>query len=81
MSLTDGAVAELARQAADELGPDVAVRIRPPSNDDPYRWGGHGWLIQIGDAAEVWIPAEASDDDARALLLEAVRGGTTDSGD
>jgi hypothetical protein len=72
MSLTDGAVAELARQVADELGPAVPVHVRPPANDDPYRWGGHGWLVRIGTVAEVWVPAEASPDEALARLREAV---------
>lgn len=79
MSLTDGAVADLARQAADRLGPDVEVRVRPSANDDPYRWGGHGWLVHIGDAAEVWIPADAAPDEALARLREAVRGSEGDA--
>jgi hypothetical protein len=72
MALTDGAVADLARQAADLLGPDVAVRIRPPANDDPYRWGGHGWLVEIGTDVEVWISAEASQEEALDRLRQAV---------
>jgi hypothetical protein len=76
MSLTDGAVADLARQVADEVGPDVAVHVRPPTNDDPYRWGGHGWLVRIGAVVEVWVPAEASPDEALARLRDAVQGGT-----
>lgn len=79
MSLTDGAVADLARQAADELGSDVPVRVQPSANDDPYRWGGHGWLVLIGDAAEVWIPAGASPDEALARLRAAVRGSAGES--
>jgi hypothetical protein len=74
MSLTDGAIADLARQVADELGADVPVHVQPPANDDPYRWGGHGWVVRIGRAAETWIPVEASSDEALARLREAVRG-------
>jgi hypothetical protein len=70
MSLTDGALADLARQVADELGPDVPVRIRPTANDDPYRWGGHGWLVSLGGAAEIWIPTDASAEEALAKLRE-----------
>ena len=72
MALTDGAVADLARQAADLLGADVPVRIRPPANDDPYRWGGHGWLVEIGTESEVWIPAEASAEEALERLRQAI---------
>jgi hypothetical protein len=78
MSLTDGAIADLASQVAELLGPDVPVRVRPPANDDPYRWGGHGWVVRIGDSAEVWIPVDASPEDALARLREAVEGIATD---
>jgi hypothetical protein len=74
MSLSDGAVADLARQVADELGGDVPVRVQPPANDDPYRWGGHGWVVRIGESAEIWIPIESSDEEALALLRAAVPG-------
>ena len=73
MSLTDGAVADLARQVADDLGQDVPVRVQPSANDDPYRWGGHGWLVRIGSGAEAWIPAGSTADEALARLREAVR--------
>ena len=74
MSLTDGAVADLARQIADELGRDLPVHVRPSANDDPYRWGGHGWLVRIGDVAEAWIPVEAGPDEAAARIRAAVSG-------
>jgi hypothetical protein len=70
MALTDGAVAQLARRAADLLAPDARVRVRPSANDDPYRWGGHGWIVTIGSAHETWIPAEASEDEAMERLRE-----------
>jgi hypothetical protein len=72
MTLSDGAVADLARRAAEELGPEVPVRVQPSANDDPYRWGGHGWVVRIGDLAEAWIPADASPDEALARLRAAV---------
>ena len=75
MSLTDGGIADLARQVADLLGPDVSVRIRPAANDDPYRWGGHGWVITIGDSADIWIPIESSPEEALAKLREGVQPG------
>jgi hypothetical protein len=74
MNLTDGAVADLARQVADELGSDVSVQVKPPANDDPYRWGGHGWVVRIGDLPDVWIPVEASADEALARLEAGARG-------
>jgi hypothetical protein len=78
MSLTDGAIADLARQVADEVGTDVPVHVQPPANDDPYRWGGHGWVVRIGDTADVWIPVEASADEALARLRQAVQGNQGD---
>ena len=74
MTLSDGAVADLARRVADELGDDVEVHVKPPANDDPYRWGGHGWVVRIGGSAEIWIPVEASDEEALARLRAAAAG-------
>jgi len=74
MTLSDGAVADLARQVADELGDDVPVHVQPPANDDPYRWGGHGWVVRIGASAEIWIPVEASEEETLARLRAGVTG-------
>ena len=73
MALTDGAVAVLAQQAAELVGTDVAVHVRPSANDDPYRWGGHGWVVRIGADIEVWVPADASEADVLERLSTAVR--------
>jgi hypothetical protein len=73
MSLSDGAVAALAADVAELLPPGTRARVRPPANDDPYRWGGHGWVVVIDPDVEVWIPAESSPEEAREKLLDAVR--------
>jgi hypothetical protein len=74
MTLTDGAVAALARQAADLLGPDLQVQVSPAADDDPYRWGGlgSGWTVRIfADAVvEVWIPRDGSPTSALHSLIE-----------
>jgi len=62
MSLSDPQLADLARQAADQVEPDLEVTIAPAANDDPYRWGPSGWLVTIGDDLHVWVPADASPD-------------------
>lgn len=80
MALSDGAVADLARRAADLIGPDTQVRVRPSANDDPYRWGGHGWVVQIAPDIEVWVPADASEEDALERLTDAVRQARPDGG-
>jgi hypothetical protein len=75
MTLTDGALAALAQQAADAVGSDAGIRVRPQPNDDPYRWGGHGWLVHIDPDIEVWISAESSSDEALERLVAALRSG------
>jgi hypothetical protein len=45
MSLTDGDVAALARQAVDLLDPEIAIDLEPADSADPYRWGRHAWLV------------------------------------
>ena len=64
MSLTDPQVAQLAREAADRIRPDLPVHVAPAANDDPYRWGSHGWTVTVdaGQGVHVWIPADASPD-------------------
>jgi hypothetical protein len=45
VSLTEGDVAQLARQAVDRLDPDIEINIEPAKLDDPYRFGPHAWLV------------------------------------
>jgi hypothetical protein len=72
VTLTDGAIAVLARQAADLVGPDVAVRVRPTTNDDPYRWtsGHHGWIVSIDPHVEAFIPAGGTPAQVLAELID-----------
>lgn len=50
MPLTDGDVADLAREAADHRGLDLDVHIAPLGPDDPYRLGRAAWLVSAGGA-------------------------------
>ncbi len=72
MPLTDGAVAVLAQQAAEQIGTKVDVRVQPSTEDDPYRWSGHGrgWTVHIDPGVEVWISADASPVAALAELVD-----------
>jgi hypothetical protein len=45
MTLTDGDVATLARQAVDLLDPQIPVDVEPADSADPYRWGRDAWLV------------------------------------
>jgi hypothetical protein len=72
MTLTDGAVASLAGQAADLIEPGLPVRVAPAANDDPYRWGSHGWIVTIdaGVELEFWISSDASPAEALRQFID-----------
>ncbi len=73
VTLSDGDIAALAQQAADLVEVGLPIHIAPGANDDPYRWGGHGWTVTIRvtdrDTRRIWIPADATAESARQLLL------------
>jgi len=67
MSLTDGDIAELARQVVDEVDPDADIQISPADPVDPYRWQTRAWLVSaLGRNS--YIIAEANAEDAAAKL-------------
>ena len=68
MTLHDGDVADLAREAVDRKDPGLEVRIRPAAPDDPYRWGVEAWTVSAGDATS-YIRASMSRDEALAKLI------------
>jgi hypothetical protein len=72
VNLTDGAVAVLAQQAAELIGPDAVVRVRPSAADDPYRWGGpgRGWEVHIDPHVQAWIDADAAPAEALAEMID-----------
>jgi hypothetical protein len=48
VTLTDGDVAALARQAVDLLDPGVDIAIEPGDRADPYRWAaGRSWVVWL----------------------------------
>ena len=48
MTLHDGDVADLAREAVDRRDPQLDVRIDPIGQDDPYRFGTEAWRVTAG---------------------------------
>jgi hypothetical protein len=64
VTLTDGDVAALARQAVDLLDPDIEIRIDPKDPVDPYRFGAQSWLIHTFG---VDVYASAADSYAETL--------------
>jgi hypothetical protein len=55
-------MAQLAQDAADSVELGLAVHVAPAANDDPYRWGSHGWTITVEGRRRVriWIPVDSS---------------------
>ena len=69
MSLTDGDVALLARQAVDLLDPESAVHIDPADPVDPYRLGSQSWLVRT-PVAGVYVSAADSAAEVLARLID-----------
>lgn len=63
MSLHDGDIADLAREAVDRLDPRLEIHIDPVGPDDPYRLGVAAWIVTAGGrksyvtAAMTWTQA------------------------
>lgn len=68
MTLTDGDVADLAREAVDRKDPDLDISISPAAQDDPYRWGTEAWTVSAGGATS-YIRASMTRDEALARLV------------
>jgi hypothetical protein len=67
MSLSDGEVAELARQVVDRLDADLQIVIVPADPVDPYRWDVGAWTVSAGRATS-YITADMSRGEAIAKL-------------
>ena len=68
MTLHDGDVADLAREAVDRTDPELDVRISPAAQDDPYRWAAQAWTVSAGGATS-YITASMTRDEALAKLI------------
>lgn len=67
MTLSDGDVAVLAREAVDQLDPDLDVRIEPADPVDPYRRERQAWTVSAGGASS-YITADMTAEQALAKL-------------
>jgi hypothetical protein len=65
--LTDGDVADLAREAVDTFDVDLDIRIAPADPVDPYRWETAAWTVSAGNASS-YVTADMSREDALAKL-------------
>jgi hypothetical protein len=72
VSLSDPELAQLAQDAADSVEPGLPVHIAPGANDDPYRWGSHGWTVTV-DSVRIWVPVDASPEWAFDEIARQVR--------
>ena len=68
MTLSDGDVAQLARQAVDQRDPDLHIRIVPADPVDPYRRAASAWTVTAGRASS-YITASMSAEEALAKLI------------
>jgi hypothetical protein len=68
VTLSDGDVAALARQAISRGDRDLDIRIVPADPVDPYRWGAAAWTVSAGGASS-YITADMSADEALAKLI------------
>jgi hypothetical protein len=68
VTLSDGDVAALARQAVDQGNRDLDIRIVPADPVDPYRWGAAAWTVFAGGATS-YITADMSAGEALAKLI------------
>lgn len=67
MTLSDGDVAVLAREAVDQLDPDLDVRIEPADPVDPYRRERQAWTVSAGGSTS-YITADMTAEQALAKL-------------
>jgi hypothetical protein len=67
MTISDGDLAELAREVVDSVDPDLDIRIEPADPVDPYRFSSGGWTVSAGDRSS-YIAASLSTEEARAKL-------------
>jgi hypothetical protein len=59
VTLHDGDIAALAREAADHVALDLDVRIEPLGQNDPYRLGRAAWLVHAGTRSS-YVTADLS---------------------
>jgi hypothetical protein len=68
MTLHDGDIADLAREAVDRKDPDLDVQISPAAADDPYRLGIQAWTVRAGGSSS-YLTASMTRDEALAKLI------------
>jgi hypothetical protein len=67
VTLSDGDVADLARQVVDRRDPGLNIKIVPADPVDPYRRTSVAWTVSAGGKTS-YLTANMSADDALAKL-------------
>jgi hypothetical protein len=70
MSLNDGDVAALAREAVDRRDPDLEIRIEPADPVDPYRWETAAWTVHAGDASSYIVASMTAQEALEKLVRD-----------
>ena len=68
MTLHDGEVADLAREAVDQKDLQLEIRIDPAGQNDPYRLGTEAWTVTAGGRTS-YITASMTRQQALEQLL------------
>lgn len=68
MTLHDGDIADLAREAVDRFDPALDIRIAPLGPDDPYRLGVEAWTVTAGGRTS-YVTASMTWTEALATLV------------
>ena len=68
MSLHDGDIAALAREAVDHKDLKLDIQIAPVGQNDPYRLGTAAWIVSAGGASS-YITADMTWRDALEKLI------------
>jgi hypothetical protein len=68
VTLSDGDIADLAREAVDTKDPDLDIRIEPADPVDPYRWETAAWTVTAGGSSS-YIVASMTRDEALEKLV------------
>ncbi|SDJ09843.1 hypothetical protein SAMN05444157_1724 [Frankineae bacterium MT45] len=69
MPITDGEIAELARQVIDQINPALSISILPADPVDPYRWESGAWTVKAGHASS-YVTANMTPDEVLARLTQ-----------
>lgn len=73
MSLHDGDVADLAREAVDQKDVQLEIRIDPVGQNDPYRFGTEAWTVTAGGRTSYISASMTRHEALERLIADLVR--------